>query len=690
MCDIVIRRHGEDLTRVTGVGYFSGGARARDPGSVVVPTNPAQSYVESLEGLERCTLNYSTTSRTFAFHNACWEVLLKQLEGLLDPSLLDLDRIVQHLFNLFYCIPWGRSSFSLAAQLAAHDFGGATRFWKSPANIPGDWQFLWAEPRVPCWASARPVSQSFRDHTPISLDPHADHSRDCFLRLPEELIDIILELLPSPDVCNCRLASRTLAGLADPRYLPPSFWCSRFLEYRELGFLCVSLDLTSANSPGYWENLYHAVKAELQDRSGSGHLRNRDRIWRSLRHITDCLVPLIEQNPSLLPPDTLKSSFAPLRYVLGPAVGGQERIDDERGGQGIGINALGACQILLDWQHPEATTSEIKVSFIAFNGTEYVCGLRYVRQDGSPRAEEISRAGVIMPSSEITFELSPEDNLSGIRVAATASGIIGMALLVQRGQVEAVFSAGLLQDLPQGAGLATLRPRVGRKMLGVAIGFDVRIPVRLSTVMTITDSPQACKFISVQLIEQSLDMQLTIEGQPEEQQAEPQCSPVHLQHPTESLEVDAMLTVIKTSTPLHPWLCTLPQPCPFTSSQPYLFLHVEFGGPDGARLSSLIRVVAYLDDGSGSIKGFAFHFMDGTRETCGMTHVTESAIERWACTEQSVAIDGPGGERITGLEYILKTERPPRHDRVETIRVSLLWLLAPVFKGQSLTNNSLR
>jgi hypothetical protein len=136
MWDIVVRRHGDHSAQLTGVGYFADGAHAGDVGSAIVPINAAQSYVQSLEGFELHALHYSPTSWTFAFHNACWEVLLEQLEGSLAPSPLDLNRIAQRLFNLFYCLPWGRSSFSLAAQLAAHDFGGATRFWESPQNIP--------------------------------------------------------------------------------------------------------------------------------------------------------------------------------------------------------------------------------------------------------------------------------------------------------------------------------------------------------------------------------------------------------------------------------------------------------------------------------------------------------------------------------------------------------------------------
>lgn len=87
-----------------------------------------------------------------------------------------------------------------------------------------------------------------------------------------------------------------------------------------------------------------------------------------------------------------------------------------------------------------------------------------------------------------------------------------------------------------------------------------------------------------------------------------------------------------------------------------LFVSMNFGGSDGARLSSLSRIVAYHDDLGDCIRGFAFHFVDGTREKYGTTDIMDSAARRWTCVEETVAIDGPGGERIIRLEYGLKNK----------------------------------
>lgn len=87
---------------------------------------------------------------------------------------------------------------------------------------------------------------------------------------------------------------------------------------------------------------------------------------------------------------------------------------------------------------------------------------------------EISRVGLIVPSSETALEVNSGDDLRGIRVATTVQGVIGIAFIIYRAEAERVLSAGLVHNLPQSAGVATLRPQLGRKLEGVAIGFDVR------------------------------------------------------------------------------------------------------------------------------------------------------------------------------------------------------------------------
>lgn len=102
---------------------------------------------------------------------------------------------------------------------------------------------------------------------------------------------------------------------------------------------------------------------------------------------------------------------------------------------------------------------------------------------------------------------------------------------------------------------------------------------------------------------------------------------------------------------------------------------MDFGGPDGSRLPALTRIVAYHDNVDIYIKGFAFFYADGTSASYGVTGITITASHRTSCLEQSLAVDGPGGERVVDVRY---TEIPPgRKGAGATVRVS-----AFKFRGQ--------
>lgn len=76
---------------------------------------------------------------------------------------------------------------------------------------------------------------------------------------------------------------------------------------------------------------------------------------------------------------------------------------------------------------------------------------------------------------------------------------------------------------------------------------------------------------------------------------------------------------------------------------------MNFGGTDGSRLSRLNRVVAFHDDCGGHFRGFAFFYTDGSGDAFGMKEIINTANKRWTCIEQSIALNGPGGERIIKL-----------------------------------------
>lgn len=95
-------------------------------------------------------------------------------------------------------------------------------------------------------------------------------SADVFTRLPMEILSWILIYLPSGDVFSLKLASRVYANLA----LPESFWKSRFLPERELGYLFEAQEYFSSFK-GCWRSIFGSVKA-LRSLPA---ILNRKRIW---------------------------------------------------------------------------------------------------------------------------------------------------------------------------------------------------------------------------------------------------------------------------------------------------------------------------------------------------------------------------------------------------------------------------
>jgi hypothetical protein len=83
-----------------------------------------------------------------------------------------------------------------------------------------------------------------------------------------------------------------------------------------------------------------------------------------------------------------------------------------------------------------------------------------------------------------------------------------------------------------------------------------------------------------------------------------------------------------------------------------MFIHcyAPFGGKDGSRLSSLVRMTAFLDSAAG-LYGMSFSYTDGSELLCGLNTTTHELGQSIPCIEQSFFINGPEGERITRLRY---------------------------------------
>lgn len=96
---------------------------------------------------------------------------------------------------------------------------------------------------------------------------------DPFASLPTEMRSFILELLPSRDVANLRLASRALASVP----LSDVFWKSRFFYGRDLDHVFeVKQYFLSTAHRGRWKSIFDLAR----NFSNDPNMHNRKRIWR--------------------------------------------------------------------------------------------------------------------------------------------------------------------------------------------------------------------------------------------------------------------------------------------------------------------------------------------------------------------------------------------------------------------------
>lgn len=194
---------------LTGVGFLN------DDDILLAPSDEALSYLEApAEGLDSHYLNYNMDTWTFAFHNACWKLLLDQLSTLEVSPLRESDQIGQHLFNFLHCLPSDRHTVSFPA----HDFGGARQFWTSPTRIADSWTFLLAEPNISCFAPSQRIHQPSAVYSPwVSQFAALVESQDPFVRQPQEVMFMVVDEVSSLDLCNLRLVSRSIASVRCPK-----------------------------------------------------------------------------------------------------------------------------------------------------------------------------------------------------------------------------------------------------------------------------------------------------------------------------------------------------------------------------------------------------------------------------------------------------------------------------------------
>lgn len=268
--------------------------------------------------------------------------------------------------------------------------------------------------------------------------------------------------MATSSVCNLRLSSRTVALFSSPERLPQAFWASRFAPDNEMAFAYHAV-LDQLSHPRVdWHDMYFRIRNTLEDKSEGGQMRNRRRIWHSLGHLTRCLVPLLEQDMYLLDEDDLHAALSFQGYQAGQLIQGIARQDKDLR-YNTGMRLFGAQYISFRHGETDQIPISLAISFLEFDCIKYVCGMRFLAGKGRSWVE-LSRAGLIHPTSETRISILPEERLVGIRVATSVCGIVGLSLLVQNsasaGQ-ELSRAAGEIMNPSDGVGVGILRPQMG-------------------------------------------------------------------------------------------------------------------------------------------------------------------------------------------------------------------------------------
>ncbi|KAH7169296.1 hypothetical protein DER46DRAFT_635251 [Fusarium sp. MPI-SDFR-AT-0072] len=464
-------------------------------------------------------------------------------------------------------------------------------------DLPEVWAFLQADPGM-----------ILTDQSPYRLTngrtngfDYLRASSDCFSKLSTELNHCAIDFLDSRSFCNLRLSSTTIANLTKPSDLSQTFWASRFSGDHEMNFFPVDHNRTET-----WRNLYFNLKHSLNDTSTTGHMRNRQRIWNGLENITPCMISMLRQRPRLESTARCREELVSLGYEMTQKTQGLKGVPCTNPSEGIQV--VGSRYLNLRLGGLGNEEMRILVSRVYLDKRDYICGFRARKPDGT----ENFRIGLIQPDAETHFSLRSSDQVVAVHVATTFGGIVGLAFRIKDELGGVSWKLVGKVDKPDvHVGIKMLEPKNGPYISGLLLGLD------------------ACKVVSIQLVEKLGDF-ATIETSTPSRQL--------VWHP---------------AAPQPDVATVLPPTIDAASPQPSFILNMDFGGPSGSLLPLLNRIVVFLDSSVNfSIRGLGFYYTDGTEREFGFREILHDSRERSLAIEQSLSINGPAGERITGVGFL--------------------------------------
>ena len=392
----------------------------------------------------------------FICHDACWSVLqvlfpLLHLQVALVSRLLEVCRScpVKNMSLLDWghnyggligadraasCL-WDESYVEVSAQSPERVLQDACA---NPFDVPEMQEILDGTRQCP------PPRDRFSFKAPIPLRHSGE--KDCFARLPPEILQEIAIYLPTPQVMNLRLSTMAFAILQ----LSQQFWASRFNPTFERDFV---FETRGDQEHRNWKSLYF----QTSDVYSPPGLRNRKRIWSLSQSLAGLLRMRLNDQPT---PSPLDESGCPLewRWVAGD-LREQDPLAQTR------LFDTGCEQFYQRAVFIPPHLSRVAISLVRPANRDCVTGIRFITGRGPDTC-----LGYVREGHELFFDtrdkFGASMGLSGLVLAVGSTGVHGIQIIPCAGPVSKWF--GYTSRVPKTRRLTSIG-----SIVAIAACFDV-------------------------------------------------------------------------------------------------------------------------------------------------------------------------------------------------------------------------
>lgn len=554
-------------------------------------------------------------------HDACWCLL----KAMFDAQSVPLERLFKVCDSLPFPLYWDGACWE-------HDYGGL-------ALLDEQGHYPWEDrlngttySEVHRIAEANPYDVP--DITqllvmPSDCPPNPAPSRyhaDCFTVLPWEILEAIAVYLPTYDVLNLRLTSRSFSCILTSQ----PFWASRFAPGGERDFV---FEMRKGKKGKDWRHLYRHTSYS----HSSPGLLNRMRIWQLIRLIEKHLRLRLDDKQRSVSEDMNRTDLQWHR------VRGDVRQELGAGhctGFNEGCRVFGKARAFIP-----KVLSKIAFSIIRSEEADYVVGMRLFSVEKEDR--QLGYKG-----NETVFEVTA---LRGFAVAVGPRGIRAMQVICDDGTRSPWFGR------PKNSPITERLVRTER-IVALEVEFDVSscAPSLIRRICTNCFLFQGYKLVTLSVAEAT-----SLENMPEAQK--PSLRDAALWYPSVP-NVDLCLNEAS-----------------FTGEPPSASRYrplawILFGGPEGVWLRHLTQVSVRCD---AHLYDIEFHYdtdwLTGAEVKLGRRHLISNP------EPLRFHVDGRGGEIITALATTSERVNREgvwsfyRHGKLSSIEVSALPTECSVF-----------